>query len=409
MKKIVLVLGALLAGAACWAADAAPAKEDYSWVRGVCYQPSADRAEQTARELGYGRRLGLNTCRFWLAPWDWKRNPAKYEKWLRETVRLAHANGYRSMPVLFNGNGLRPDYLLNEQNWPDLAAYAQALVAVLKDEPGLLMWDVMNEPECNPWVEQAPANEQKARRARIQAFVRKACALVKAADPTRPITVGSTTSWESEAIADCVDVLSFHDYSGTRQQIEDNFANAERIGKARGIPVLQTETGCLARCNPYDLALAACQRHKMGWVVYCLMIPGRCDSEHGIFYADGTVRDPATVAAIMGCHRNRNLATIIPGLANREGHAERCVDEIRRALAEKTDDAFDYRPANVARLLAACERAANLLECCDLVPMAVPPTAKIAAWRQMERPPLAEIRAFAYDLAKTLRDACQLL
>lgn len=147
----------------------------------------------------------------------------------------------------------------------------------------------------------------------------------------------------------------------------------------------------------------------MGWFLFELIIRGRCDSEHGIFYPNGTVRDPATIAAMMGCYRNRDLATIIPGLPNREGQAERCVRDIKAALAEKTDDGFDYRPASVPKLLEACERAANLLECCDLVPMAIPPTAKIAAWRKIEKAPLAEIRAFAYDLALRLRESSQLL
>ncbi len=407
MKKLSILLSVLSAAAAVGAAGTA--KDDFSWVRGVCYMPDSNRREQVVRELGYGKRIGLNTCRFWLAPWNWKKDPAANIAWVRANVRLAHSQGYRSMPILFNGNGLDPDYLLADTNWPDLAAYATATVNALKDEPGLLMWDVMNEPECNPWIAASPAGERDARRKRIQTFVRKACALVKQLDPQTPVTVGYTTSWESEPTVDCVDVLSFHDYSGTLKTIEDNFANAARIGKAHGIPVLQTETGCLARCNPYDLALAACQRHKMGWVVFCLMIPGRCDSEHGIFYADGTVRDPATIAAMMGCFRNRDVATIVPGLANREGQAERCINDIRKALTEKTDDAFDYRPANAAKLLEACERAANLLECCDLVPMAVPPTAKIAAWRKMEKIPLAEVRDFAYELGRRLREACQLL
>ena len=41
--------------------------------------------------------------------------------------------------------------------------------------------------------------------------------------------------------------------------------------------------------------------------------------------------------------------------------------------------------------------------------MAVPPTAKIAAWRKMEKIPLAEVRDFAYELGRRLREACQLL
>ena len=188
------------------------------------------------------------------------------------------------------------------------------------------------------------------------------------------------------------------------------FARADELGRKYGKPVLQTETGCLARANPYDMALEACQRHKMGWFVFCHIIRGRCDSEHGVFYPDGTVRDPSTIAAMMGCFRCRDTSVIIPGLANREGSARKAVDRLRRALAGvKPENSFTWRFASTRELLEASEHAANLLECCDLVPMAVPPTARIAAWRKMEKPPLAEIRRFAYELALELEKACQLL
>ena len=147
----------------------------------------------------------------------------------------------------------------------------------------------------------------------------------------------------------------------------------------------------------------------MGWFIYGHMIRRRTDNMHGVFYTDGTVRDPATIAAMMGCFRCRDTSMIVPGLANREGSAKRAVEKIHKALTEYTSDAFDYRPSSVKELLEASEHAANLLECCELVPMAIPPTARIAAWRKMEKTPLAEIRRFAYELALELEKACQLL
>ena len=45
--------------------------------------------------------------------------------------------------------------------------------------------------------------------------------------------------------------------------------------------------------------------------------------------------------------------------------------------------------------------------------MATPPTAKILAWRRLtdagQKPPLGEVRAFAYGLAKELKELCQIL
>ena len=381
---------------------------DYSWIRGVNHSITTD-AGKLKRELSYGRRVHLNALRFWLSFNLWKTNPGKYEENLRTFVQRAKGQGYFSMPILFNGNG-HPETMLEAPDWNAYGEYAAAIVSTLKDEPGLLMWDVMNEPTCNSWVGKAADQAERERRKdRTWAFLRWACAHVRKLDPGSPITVGYTTAKEALPTVEEVDVISFHDYSPTRAVQEANFALADSLGKKYGKPVIQTETGCLARANPYDMALEACQRYKMGWFVFNLMIRGRCDSEHGVFYPDGTVRDPATIAAMMGCFRSRDTEVIIPGLANREGAAKRAVAKIRKALTEYTEDAFDYRPSSAKELLDASEYAANLLECCDLTPMAVPPTARIAAWRKMKKPPLAELRRFAYGLACQLSDDCQLL
>ena len=404
MSKL-MIIGMLLAVGTAWGGLHT---NDYSWVRGTHYGLVGD-AGQVARELGYGRRVGLNAVRFWLSRGAWKKDPKGYAESVRKFVRIAWENGYWSMPILFNGNMIDPK-MLDEESWPSCAAYAKDIVEAVKDEPGLLMWDVMNEPTCNPWVNaQKDKAEKGRRREKTWAFLRKACVHVRALDPGSPITVGYTTAFEAEPTVACVDVISFHDYSSTRARQEANFARADELGRKYGKPVLQTETGCLARANPYDMALEACQRHKMGWFVFNHIIRGRCDSEHGVFYPDGTVRDPSTIAAMMGCFRCRDTSVIIPGLANREGSAKRAVEAIHKALTEYTSDAFDYRPSSVKELLEASEHAANMLECCELTPMAVPPTARIAAWRKMEKPPLAEIRRFAYELALELEKACQLL
>ena len=399
--------------ACCVAAVAAVASgglrtNDYSWVRGTHYYPTNDAAV-IARELGYGKRVGLNTIRFRMQMEDWRKDPNGYTEKIRTFVRRVWASGYWSVPFIFNGNHSKPE-MFEEAAWTECAAYATDLVTALKDEPGLLMWDVMNEPVQNPWIyREKDKKERQRRRERVWAFTRRACALVRRLDPCTPLTLGHTRAWEIEPTAEIVDVISFHDYEPTRAKMEYNFNLAESLGKKYGKPVINSEMGCLARANPYDMVLEECQRRRMGWIIYGHMIRRRSDNMHGVFYTDGTVRDPATVAAMMGCFRCRDTSVIIPGLVNREGSARKAVDRLRRALAGvKPENSFTWRFASTRELLEASEHAANLLECCDLVPMAIPPTARIAAWRKMENPPWTDIRIFAYDLAKRLEKACEL-
>ena len=263
------------------------------------------------------------------------------------------------------------------------------------------MWDVMNEPTYNPWVGQAPnAGEKARRRDKTFEFIRRACALVKRLDPGSPVTLGCASANEAERTADSVDVLSFHDYSSTRYEMEANYARMDALGKAVGKPVVQSETGCTGYGNGYDMAMEACERHKFGWFFFNLIIHGYTETFHGVFYADGTVRDPAAIAAMMGCYRCRDLETMIPAQPFKPGKEARLaavVENLRAAMGG----------GDATRLFEEMERAANYLESCELVPMSVPPTARIGAWRKMKNPPADEVKAFAAALARKLEECIE--
>jgi hypothetical protein len=158
------------------------------------------------------------------------------------------------------------------------------------------------------------------------------------------------------------------------------------------------------------MALQFCNEYKIGWILFNLMIEGRCIDEHGIFYPDGTIRDAATISAMFGCFRNRGeTCAIVQPNPNREGKADYALALIRTALKEYTSDIFDYRRSDKTKLLDACEIAANLLEACELVPMCDLPTAKIAAFRKDPNANLWEVRKLAYSLSARLREVCQIV
>ena len=47
-------------------------------------------------------------------------------------------------------------------------------------------------------------------------------------------------------------------------------------------PLLNSELACLARTNPYDMALEACQRHGVGWYLFELMVHDYWGDVHGM-------------------------------------------------------------------------------------------------------------------------------
>jgi hypothetical protein len=381
--------------------------KDYSLIRGVNYVMQSDQAI-LERDLGYAKRLNLNSTRIWLNYQGYEKDPKAYIDRLRNYIRTSQRLGFSTVPILWNGNSLRPDILKTEFR-PRGDAYVKGIVEAVKDEPGLLMWDIMNEPFTNAYYDKAPAEEKQRREAEITEFVRYYLSYVKKLDPANAITVGYTFSSQLEPSADLVDVLSFHDYTPLRSTVEEAYRIAEAVARKFGKPMLNTETGCIARANPYDMALETAEKHKTGWYLFNLIIQGYWGEIHGLFYPDGTIRDPAIIAAVMGFYRNRDLTRIIRPVPNREGHANRAIRAIEEALKDNSSD-FNYSRTSTDKILDAAEYAANLLEAAEMVPMYVAPSAQIRFWR--EQPPEKRdrdaIRAFTYDLGLTLKKYCLL-
>lgn len=406
--RLAILLGFGLVVAIGTARGEKPLK-DYGFVRGVNYGMNGDQAT-IERDLGYAKRLNLNSTRIWLSYKAYEKDPQGYIDRLRNYIRTSHRLGFTTLPILWNGNNLDPN-TLKPAFRAEGDAYVKAVVGAVKNEPGLLMWDIMNEPLWNDYYNKATGEAKQQHADEINAFVRYYLEFVKKIDPVNAVTVGYVIPSQMVYSADIVDVLSFHNYTPTRASVEDDYRTANEISKKYGKPILNTETACIARANPYDEVLQIAEEHKTGWYLFNLIIGGYWGDVHGIFYPDGTVRDPSIVAAIMGFYRNRNLNTIIAAVPNREGHAEKAVQEIQQALDE--DKGTFGRPPSAEsmdKILDAAEYAANLLEAAQMVPMNVPPTAKILYWRNMppDKRNREAIRELAYQLELELKKDCQL-
>jgi hypothetical protein len=411
MRTISVLLTAVVCVTLTATAMAEKPLADYSFVRGVCY-PGGWRKDAAVieRDLGYARRVNINSTRVWLSYKEYQKDPAGFVQKIQTYVRTANRLGISTMPVIWNGNGLDTE-TLKEKFWPEGETYIKAVVEALKKEKGLLMRDIMNEPLWNDYYNNASAEQKPKREAEITAFVRHFTQYVKQLDPANAVTVGYAFSKELEGSADLVDVLSFHDYLGTRARVEESYRVAEEVSrKYSGKPMLNTEMACIARANPYDMALEIAARHKTGWYLFELMIEGYWSEVHGLFYPDGTVRDPSIIAAVMGFYRNRDLKAIVKPIPNREGGVTRALKQLEEALKEEPS-VFGYKKTPTDPILEAAEYCANLLESAEMVPTIEPPTARIQYWRSLpeDQRDREAIRAFAYELGQTLKKQCKIL
>jgi hypothetical protein len=195
-------------------------------------------------------------------------------------------------------------------------------------------------------------------------------------DPNTPVTIGMAFVDGMIELADYVDVLQFHDYMQTREQIKENIKRAKEFAAKVNKPLINGEIGCIARANPYDITLQEHMNAKVGWYIWELMIVRKgWGPVHGVFYEDGSVRDPSIAAAIMGFFRKRS-ADILPANPDREGWVTKIVDQSDKWLNDKD--------RNWINGLDIAETAAHLLESAELAAMRTPPTWEVEMLRQGE-------------------------
>ena len=342
-----------------------PLAKDLSNVRGFNYQSAATphhtqhwleyNPAHTNFELDLATRLNLNQARVFVTYDAYSPDPKTF---LERVLHLAGACEQRELGLMLTIM-YRHDMVADRTRWPEFRGYASDLVRSLSGHPALAFWDVSNEPD---WGGGRLGPEQVKLR---MDHARYMADLFHDLDATTPVTIGATFVPGMEEMADSVDVLTFHDYSPTRAQIRANIVRAKEFAARVGKPVMNTEIGCICRANPYDVTLEEHMRAGIGWYIWELMITGQWGTVHGVFYQDGTVRDPSIAAAVMGCFRNRG-PNVVPIDLDREGHVSRLVAESRVWLGQVQPDWEEG--------LRLAETAAHLLEAGELVPMREPPT-----------------------------------
>lgn len=430
--------------------------KDYSFVRGFNYTQSdvwtdenfweEYKHEIIERDMGYAERLKLNSARIFLTYSSYKKNPKQFLANVKDFIQTAWKHGISTNPIIYHGmRFLEEDFqpqeeeidkqpiprtLLDKSSWVLGEKYFDDLYKAIGNEPGLLFWDIANEPGYRTeatWYDEEPEyyrdfvpapkdmDEIRYRQELVWSFVRHFCKYVKSKDPINAIGVGNTFIFETEPskTAELVDIIVFHDYSATRKRVHEMNNMAIQLSEKYGKPIINNETGCICRANPYDMVIELMNEYKMGYYLFELMIGKDVwNRVHGICYPDGTVRDPSIVAALFGFYRNRSQ-TLIPSDVNQENHVDKVIKLANRVLHHNRNG-ISFAPGgdhsnDTEELLEVCEYAANLLEAGQLISMDVPPTAKIAAFRCQAIPNADEIKVFLYHLIETLKLGCYIV
>ncbi len=347
---------------------------DYSDIRGFNYNTASSlntedewksyKHAEVDRDFGYAERIQLNSVRVFLAYKAWLADKTAFRANLRDFVRTAASHNIGVMVEVVDGpGGMMPD-LFEESAKPKLREYARDLVDTIGNEPGLSFWDIANEPD---WVRPPVAMPNTNQQQRI-AVAKYMAGVFHEFDHHTPVTIGCLYLTCTMETASYVDVLSYHDYSQTRAQIAADIVRGQAFAASVHKPLINTEMACVGRANPYDLEIEEHNKAHMGWFVWELMIAHYWGNVHGIFYPDGTIRDPSIVAALLGFYRNRG-PNVVMEETDREGITSGLLDDARKWLAAPSPDYF------AGMVLAESE--ANTLEAGQLVGMRELPTRKV--------------------------------
>lgn len=318
----------------------------------VSYDP-----EEAAFNLDLAKSLNLNMARVFVPYQCFTELGDELAPRLQDFARKLDERGMGFVPVVGSGRWMRDTTLLYQaEEWVDY------LVAALKDEPNLMMWDLMNEPDLAMFMKDINFENCK--------LLYK---LFKEKDPDTPLTIGMEKVSCMIEMADYADILQFHNYSETRDMVRDTIALAKAFAASVGKQVFNGEMGCIARANPYDVTLEEHMKAGMGWTIWELMIVREgWGTVHGVFYEDGTVRDPAIPAAIMGYFRNReNPKVYFPDREDKIGSV------LTRTEQWKKDGAKDFETG-----IHIAEVGANMLESAMLAPMYEAPLWEVAQVRE---------------------------
>ena len=316
----------------------------------------------TERDLNYAKKLGLNQIRCFITYGAYQANPEQYKKNLIHLVRAADERGIGVMPVVGYARTMTAEPYTGAEEW------AKFLVDAIGKEPGLAFWDVCNEPDYPPTPDTV---------ARRTAFAKQMAGVFRKHDGQTPVTIGFAYEATMEKFADDVDVLTFHNYLPTRSAVAEDLLKAQKFSQTVKKQVFEDETGCIARANPYDLAIEEHMKIGMGYYIWELMIV-RQDQRgwgdvHGVFYPDGTIRDPSIVAAVMGIFRNHGDNILLEN-PDREGKLTKAIADAKEWLA-KPD-------SNWKAGLDIAETSANLIESAQIAPLRELPTRQVELMRK---------------------------
>jgi CubicO group peptidase (beta-lactamase class C family) len=224
------------------------------------------------RELTWAENLGMNTMRVFLHDLLWEQDSEGLSRRLDQFLTLCAKHKIHPMLVLFDSCwdpapklGKQPAptpgvhnsgwvqspgaaALQDETQWPRLKKYTQGLIAKFKEDPRILAWDIVNEPDNSNDSSYGKNNlkrEPENKAALGFKLVREAIQWALEASPSQPITAAPWNGdWSEDGkltdfnrhLFQHSDIISFHNY-GPPEEFVHRVQDLQRYQR----PIICTE------------------------------------------------------------------------------------------------------------------------------------------------------------------------
>ena len=243
------------------------------------------------RELGWAEGLGMNTMRVFLHNLLWQQDSAGFLRRTDQFLQVADKHHIRIMFVLLDsvwdpvpklGRQRDPkphvhnsgwvqapgaEILKNEPRWnQELKPYVVGVISHFRDDPRVLMWDLMNEPDNENGsykTQELPNKAEVALR-----LLREEWKWARSSNPSQPLTSGVwKDGWSSDDKLSAMasfqlrnsDVITFHSYDPP-DEMKSRIASLRRFGR----PIVCTEYMARPRGSTFAAILPLLKAERVG-------------------------------------------------------------------------------------------------------------------------------------------------
>lgn len=203
--------------------------------------------------------------------------------------------------ILWQWHAPSPGYsLLGKEHWPKWEKYLQQVLERFGDHPAVLVWDLMNEPNCirifNVASDGGVGFEQKI----VYEFVEHMRGVAETVKPRKPITLGFENHTGMRQMASYAEVLSFHSYEADVAKLEQMLSREKVFAASQRKPLLLTEAAAVlfirgtadtddaTQLELYRKSIPVLERAGIGYYMVALMAGRFPFAWVGFLRPDGT-------------------------------------------------------------------------------------------------------------------------